>query len=97
MGLDCRLIATCLEKQMIINIKHNIMDSKTFNSKKYGKVTVFSIPKRTARLFQTKINVTKDEAQIIQQQMNYHPAGYNFYDYKSDINGTSWKCWLSCD
>lgn len=71
--------------------------SKTFNSAKYGKVTVTRQLKGGDNWFHTDTELTQDEAGTVQQQLGYHPAGYHFYDFKTDVNGTSWKCYNSCD
>lgn len=71
------------------------MDSKTFNSKKYGLITVSR--KRSGRKYIFKIesgqSLEKEEMAIIQEKMGFHPAGYSF----NYLSPTSWTCWDSCD
>ena len=82
----------------IHNLYLSIMESKTFNSAKYGKITITRQLKQSNNWFFTNRIITRDEALIIQGKMNYHPAGYGLYDFKVDNdNGTSWKCSNSCD
>lgn len=69
----------------------------TFNSAKYGSVTASYRRMRSYYLFTVLESVTEAEAMIIQSKLGFAPAGYNFYDYKLNENGASWKCWLSCD
>lgn len=71
-------------------------DTQTFNSKKYGQITVSYKRTSDAIIFHTNVNITSDESGIIQAHLGYAPQGYHHYDYKSNINGTSWKCWTSC-
>lgn len=66
---------------------------KTFNSKKYGKLTVLSRRRNSYIMFTCSETLTEAEAQIVQEQMGYHPCGYSFYDF----NGKTWKCYSSCD
>lgn len=69
------------------------MATKTFNSKKYGKLTVTHSRGGLGHVFTTDKAITQKEAGIIQQHFNYHPAGYGLYSF----TGTSWTCSNSCD
>lgn len=42
-------------------------------------------------------SITEDQACEIQMKMGYHPAGYGFYAFESNVKETSWKCGDSCD
>ena len=72
--------------------------TKTFNSKKYGKVTVTveratTMSSSNAMQFTCDKTLTEEEALIVQASMNYHPYGYGHHNFK----GNSWRCWSSCD
>ena len=72
------------------------MSTRTFNSAKYGTITVTQERKDNDIVFTTSIAVTRDETAIIQQYMGYHPNGYSF-ECKPKTNITTWTCWSSCD
>ena len=66
---------------------------KTFNSKKYGKITVTLSRKSKSNNFVVDKAVSLDEAWLIQDALGYHPHGYDLYLF----NGNSWRCQASCD
>ena len=67
--------------------------TKTFNSHKYGTVTITYDRIGRSIVFTSNRNLLRDEARTIQEHLGFHPAGYSFYDY--EVN--TWKCWSSCD
>lgn len=75
------------------------MESKTFNSAKYGTITATRTKKnyRSNNLFTADKVITKEEAGLIQIELGYHPAGYSFTNYKTTATHTTWECWNSCD
>lgn len=73
------------------------MATKTFNSKKYGKITVTYTKYRSDMRFATDKQITEDEASTIQAVLNYNPQGYGFYSFDNTDNGSKWTCFSSCD
>ena len=71
--------------------------TKTFNSKKYGTLTVTMQRRNSNYYFYTDKPITNNEASLVQLELNYHPAGYGFYGFKSDHLGSTWHCFNSCD
>lgn len=72
--------------------------AKVFRSKKYGTLTVSILKQdksKTTYLVDHKI--TKEEAEIIQLELGYHPYGYGLYDFKQSNGSTTWYRWNSCD
>lgn len=42
--------------------------------------------------------ISEDEAMRIQAKNGYHPAGYGFFGFQHNEDGsTSWKCWDNCE
>jgi hypothetical protein len=45
--------------------------------------------------------ISSDEAEELQLKEGWHPLGYGFYNFHTDIKDgkylASWKCSLSCD
>lgn len=67
----------------------------TFNSKKYGVITVNYVRSNRNYYFTvtTGQSLTREEQKIIQEHLGYHPCGYSYYY----ISGDKWSCWNSCD
>jgi hypothetical protein len=74
------------------------MASRTFNSKKYGKITVISTyVDRTWTSIEVDVIITEEEALLIQEKLGYHPCGYGFYSFAVKGSATTWKRSNSCD
>lgn len=72
--------------------------TRTFNSKKYGVITVVSKPyKRTMTWYHVDKPITQDEASIIQLKLGYHPCGYGIYGFATKPDHSTWTRGNSCD
>jgi len=47
--------------------------------------------------FRYEGKITEDEAQTLQEEAGFHPAGYSFSSFKSKDNVTTWSCLNCCD
>ena len=73
-------------------------NSKTFNSKKYGVITVtWKSDGRTMTKYTVNKVITDEEASDIQLELGYHPCGYGKYGFKTTSTTSSWSRGNSCD
>lgn len=52
---------------------------------------------RSPRVFSIKKKISKEKAIELQSDLGYSPLGYGFFDFKTDLYLTTWKCSHSCD
>jgi hypothetical protein len=50
-----------------------------------------------SHLFSVPFKITQEDAERLQIELGYHPAGYGFYQFIAGPNGSSWSCSTSCD
>lgn len=60
-------------------------------------VTVEITNHKSQIVFKADHVLTESEAAMAQKEIGYHPAGYDFYGYRIEDNGTIWCCYSSCD
>lgn len=65
---------------------------KTFNTKKYGKLTVTQKHVGINYVYTVDKEITREEAAIVQEYLDYHPAGYGLYNFE----GKRWTSFDKC-
>ena len=47
--------------------------------------------------FVIRKEITEQQARELQVDLNYHPYGYSFFDFRVKDGVSTWKCYDNCD